>query len=67
MAAAISVKAPIIGAILRWARESIGLAPERAAKRANVSVDNYKKWELGEAPINKSGRLGKSIQIKVSN
>lgn len=49
MAATISVKAPINGTILRWARESIGVAPERAAKRANVSIDNYKKWELGEA------------------
>jgi Zn-dependent peptidase ImmA (M78 family) len=48
MAATISVKAPINGAVLRWARESIGVAPERAAKRANVAIDIYEKWELGE-------------------
>ena len=48
MAATVSVKAPINGAVLRWARESIGVAPERAAKRANVAIDIYKKWESGE-------------------
>lgn len=48
MAATVSVKAPINGAVLRWARESIGIAPERAAKRANVAIDIYKKWESGE-------------------
>ena len=30
-----------------WARESIGVAPEKAAKRANVAIDIYKKWESG--------------------
>lgn len=48
MAATASVKAPINGDILRWARESIGVAPEKAAKRANVAIDIYKKWESGE-------------------
>ena len=48
MAATVSIKAPINGAVLRWARESIGIAPERAAKRANVATDIYKKWESGE-------------------
>ncbi len=48
MAVAISVKAPVNGAVLRWARESIGVAPEKAAKRADVAVDIYKKWEAGE-------------------
>ena len=48
MAATVSVKAPINGAVLRWARESIGIAPERAAKRANAAIDIYKKWESGE-------------------
>jgi Zn-dependent peptidase ImmA (M78 family) len=48
MAATVSVKAPINGEVLRWARESIGVAPEKAAKRANVAIDIYKKWESGE-------------------
>ncbi len=48
MAAIVSVKAPINGEVLRWARESIGIAPEKAAKRANVAIDIYKKWESGE-------------------
>jgi DNA-binding transcriptional regulator YiaG len=48
MAATVSVKAPINGEVLRWARESIGIAPERAAKRTNVAIDIYKKWESGE-------------------
>lgn len=48
MAVTISVKAPVNGAVLRWARESIGVAPEKAAKRADVAVDIYKKWEAGE-------------------
>jgi Zn-dependent peptidase ImmA (M78 family)/DNA-binding XRE family transcriptional regulator len=48
MAATVSVKAPINGEILRWARESIGVAQGKAAKRANVAIDIYKKWESGE-------------------
>lgn len=48
MAATTTIKAPVNGAVLRWARESIGIAPEKAAKRANVSIDIYNKWEVGE-------------------
>ena len=34
---------------LRWARESIGLSLEDAAKRANVSVDKLDAAERGES------------------
>lgn len=48
MAVAASVKAPVNGSVIRWARESIGVAPEKAAKKADVAIDIYKKWEAGE-------------------
>jgi Zn-dependent peptidase ImmA (M78 family)/DNA-binding XRE family transcriptional regulator len=48
MAATVSVKAPINGDVLRWARESIGIHPEKAAKRVSVSIDIYRKWESGK-------------------
>jgi len=34
--------------VLRWARESIRLDPERAAKRIGVSAATLAKWESGE-------------------
>jgi Zn-dependent peptidase ImmA (M78 family)/DNA-binding XRE family transcriptional regulator len=43
-----STKVPIKGDVLKWARESIGIAQEKAAKRAKVALDIYKKWEKGE-------------------
>lgn len=49
MTSAVSVKPPVNGAVLRWARESIGVGPEKAAGRADVSIDIYTKWENGEA------------------
>jgi Zn-dependent peptidase ImmA (M78 family)/DNA-binding XRE family transcriptional regulator len=49
MNAAVSVKPPVNGAVLRWARESIGVGPEKAARKADVSIDIYTKWENGEA------------------
>ena len=48
MAVTVSIKAPVNGAVLRWARESIGVALEKAAKKAAVAIDIYKKWEAGE-------------------
>jgi transcriptional regulator with XRE-family HTH domain len=48
MAVTVSVKAPINGDVLRWARESMGIHPEKAAKRASVSIDIYRKWESGK-------------------
>jgi Zn-dependent peptidase ImmA (M78 family) len=48
MAATTSYKAPINHEILRWARESVFVNVEKAAKTASVGADVYYKWELGE-------------------
>lgn len=45
---AVSYKAPINPKVLRWARESLAIDLERAAKAAVVPPERYKKWELGE-------------------
>jgi Zn-dependent peptidase ImmA (M78 family) len=46
--AATVYKAPINPEILRWARESIFVDVEKAAKTASVKTEIYKKWEHGE-------------------
>ncbi len=35
-------------AVLRWARESAGVALDQVAKRLNTSVETVKRWETGE-------------------
>jgi DNA-binding transcriptional regulator YiaG len=52
---AISYKAPINRAILRWARESLSIGIDKAAKTAAVKNEVYQQWEAGEAlPTNLS-------------
>jgi Zn-dependent peptidase ImmA (M78 family) len=46
---AISYKAPINRAILRWARESLSIGIDKAAKTAAVKNEVYQQWEEGEA------------------
>lgn len=46
--AATTYKAPINPDVLRWARESIFIDIEKAAKTASVKTEIYKKWEHGE-------------------
>lgn len=46
--ASVSYKAPVNPRILKWARESLAINVERAAKTALVDPDRYKKWEYGE-------------------
>ncbi len=41
-------KAPINHEILRWARESLFVDIDKAAKTASVKTGTYKKWEQGE-------------------
>lgn len=41
--------APITPSVLRWARESIGVSVDEAAKRADVTTDRVLQWEAGEA------------------
>jgi len=67
MAATVSVKAPINGEVLRWARESIGVAPEKAAKRANVAIDIYKKWESGLCIPSEAIDKGQQVVEKFCN
>jgi len=43
----ISCRAPINPDLLRWARESLAICIEKAAKVASVSPDRYEKWESG--------------------
>jgi Zn-dependent peptidase ImmA (M78 family) len=43
-----SYKVPINHEVLRWARESIRVDIERAAKAASVNANIYKKWEYGQ-------------------
>jgi len=45
---ATAYKAPINPDILRWARESIFVDIEKAAKTASVNTEIYKKWEHGD-------------------
>jgi len=46
-------------ALLKWARETIGLSVEMAAKKINVDSDVLKKWEEGiiETPTKKIKKL----------
>ena len=45
--------------LLKWARETIGLSIEMAAKKINVDSDVLKKWEEGivETPTKKIKKL----------
>lgn len=43
-----TIEAPINCEILRWARESLVINLERAAKVVGVPLERYKKWEFGE-------------------
>lgn len=42
------VEALVEPSLLRWARESAGLDPELAAKRAGVKAERLESWEAGE-------------------
>jgi len=46
--ATMSYKAAIKPEILRWARESVRIDIEKAARTASVKTETYKKWEYGE-------------------
>ncbi len=48
MATVSHYKAPINHEILRWARESLFVDIDKAAKTASVKTGTYKKWEQGE-------------------
>lgn len=41
--------APVTPEVLRWARESIGVSLDEAARRAGVSVERIEAWEAGDA------------------
>ncbi|MGH3937454.1 MAG: XRE family transcriptional regulator [Pseudonocardiaceae bacterium] len=41
--------APVTPEVLRWARESIGVSLDEAARRAGVPVERIEAWELGES------------------
>jgi Zn-dependent peptidase ImmA (M78 family)/transcriptional regulator with XRE-family HTH domain len=41
--------APVTPDVLRWARESIGVSLEAAAKRAGVTAERLQGWEAGTA------------------
>lgn len=41
--------APVSPALLIWARESIGLSSDEAAKKVNVTAERLKSWEAGHA------------------
>jgi transcriptional regulator with XRE-family HTH domain len=44
-----SYRANVKPELLRWAGETIGLSPERAADRLSVQVDRLLAWESGES------------------
>lgn len=46
---AASIRALVKPALLRWARESIGLSEVAAARKMNLSDDRVSLWEAGEA------------------
>lgn len=41
--------APVTPSVLRWARESIGVSLDEAARRAGVTVERVEAWEAGAA------------------
>jgi DNA-binding transcriptional regulator YiaG len=41
--------APVTPEVLRWARESIGVSLDEAARRAGVPVQRVEAWETGQA------------------
>lgn len=43
-----SIKVEVNPAVLKWARTSIGLSAEAAAKKIDVSLDVLSAWELGD-------------------
>jgi transcriptional regulator with XRE-family HTH domain len=43
-----SDRIPVIPDVLKWARESAGLDPARAAKLVGVSETTLERWETGE-------------------
>lgn len=59
---------PVTPAVLRWARESIGVTPEVAAARAGVTVERLIGWEegRGEPTLAKLRELGKLYQRPLS-
>lgn len=42
-------QAPINPAVLKWARESLLIDIDKAAKIANVKTEKYKEWEAGQS------------------
>lgn len=44
-----SIPAPVEPAVLRWARESVGLTPLAAARKINVPDDRVEQWEAAQA------------------
>ena len=41
--------APVTPSVLAWARRSVGVSIEDAAKRASVTPERLASWETGEA------------------
>jgi len=41
--------APVTPEVLRWARESIGVSLDEAARRAGVPVERIEAWEVGQS------------------
>jgi Zn-dependent peptidase ImmA (M78 family) len=46
--APVSYEAPVNPEVLRWARESLAIDTEWAARVASVTPQRYEKWEFGE-------------------
>jgi Zn-dependent peptidase ImmA (M78 family) len=45
----VTVRAMVESAVLRWARETAGIAVENAARRVQVKPEVFAAWEAGEA------------------
>lgn len=44
-----SIPAPVEPAVLRWARESVGLTPVAASRKIGVPDERVERWEAGQA------------------
>jgi hypothetical protein len=51
MAAIVSVKAPINGEVLRWARESIGVRKKRDRRQTQTIKEEKRKNEEGKVNL----------------
>ena len=59
---------PVTPSVLRWARETVGVTPDIAAKRAGISVERLAAWEegLAEPTLAKLRNLGALYQRPLS-